>query len=84
MKTILITGAAGGIGTYLRREFKGKYTLRLSDREPINTLGEGESFVQADLSDLDAICAAAEGVDGICISVAARVKRPGRRPLAPI
>ena len=65
MKTILITGAAGGIGTYLRREFKGKYTLRLSDREPINTLGEGESFVQADLSDLDAICAAAEGVDGI-------------------
>ena len=65
MKTILITGAAGGIGTYLRREFKGKYALRLSDREPINTLGEGESFVQADLSDLDAICAAAEGVDGI-------------------
>ena len=54
MKTILITGAAGGIGTYLRREFKGKYTLRLSDREPIDTLGEGESFVQADLSDLDA------------------------------
>ena len=65
MKTILMTGAAGGIGTYLRPEFKGKYALRLSDREPINTLGEGESFVQADLSDLDAICAAAEGVDGI-------------------
>ena len=84
MKTILITGAAGGIGTYLRREFKGKYALRLSDREPINTLSKGESFVQADLSDLDAICAAAEGVDGICISVAARVKRPGRRSLAPI
>ncbi|MEC9186233.1 MAG: NAD(P)-dependent oxidoreductase, partial [Pseudomonadota bacterium] len=26
---------------------------------------QGESFVQADLSDLDAICAAAVGVDGI-------------------
>ena len=65
MKTIFMTGAAGGIGTHLRPEFKGKYALRLSDREPINTLGEGESFVQADLNDLDAICAAAEGVDGI-------------------
>ena len=53
MKTILMTGAAGGIGTYLRQEFKGKYALRLSDREPIDTLGEEESFVQADLSDLD-------------------------------
>ena len=65
MKIIFMTGAAGGIGKYLRPEFKVKYALRLSDREPINTLGEGESFVQADLNDLDAICAAAEGVDGI-------------------
>jgi uronate dehydrogenase len=65
MKTILMTGAAGGIGTYLRPELKGKYALRLSDREPIGNLGDGESFVPADLTDLDALRKAVEGVDGI-------------------
>ena len=32
MKTVLITGAAGDVGTYLRRELAGKYKLRLSDK----------------------------------------------------
>jgi hypothetical protein len=31
MKTALITGAPGGIGTHLRRELAGHYALRLSD-----------------------------------------------------
>jgi len=65
MKTILMTGAAGGIGTYLRPELKGKYKLRLSDREPIGDLGDGETFVSADLTDLDTVRKAVEGVDGI-------------------
>ena len=65
MKTILMTGAAGGIGTYLRPELNGRYALRLSDREPISDLRKGESFVSADLADLDAVCAAVDGVDGI-------------------
>ena len=35
MKTVLITGAAGGIGTRLRSLLKGVYPrLILSDREP--------------------------------------------------
>ena len=65
MKTILVTGAAGGIGTYLRPELKGKYALRLSDRKIINKLDEGESFIKADLTDLNSLCAAVEGVDAI-------------------
>jgi nucleoside-diphosphate-sugar epimerase len=28
MKTILITGAAGDVGTHLRRELKGRYRIR--------------------------------------------------------
>ena len=65
MKTILMTGAAGGIGTYLRPELKDKYALRLSDRDSIDDLGDDETFMQAELTDLDAPCAAMEGVDGI-------------------
>ncbi len=65
MKTILMTGAAGGIGTYLRPELKDKYALRLSDRDSIDDLGDDETFMQAELTDLDALCAAMEGVDGI-------------------
>ena len=65
MKTILMTGAAGGIGSYLRPELKGKYALRLSDRDTIQDLDENESFVSADLTDLEAVRAAVDGVDGI-------------------
>ncbi len=65
MKTILMTGAAGGVGRFLRGELAGRYALRLSDVKPIADLGEGETFVQADLTDLDALAKAAEGTDGI-------------------
>ncbi|MEX2616726.1 MAG: NAD(P)-dependent oxidoreductase [Alphaproteobacteria bacterium] len=65
MKTILLTGAAGGIGTFLRKEFKGKYNLRLSDIAPIGDLAGDETYVPADLTDLDAVQTATDGVDGI-------------------
>ncbi len=65
MKTILMTGAAGGIGTFLRDELRGKYSLRLSDRVPVENLADDETFVAADLTDLNAVKQAAEGVDGI-------------------
>ena len=35
VKTVLITGATGDVGTHLRRELAGKYKLRLSDKRPI-------------------------------------------------
>ena len=41
MKTVLITGAAGDVGTHLRRELAGRYKLRVSDIKPIKDLAQG-------------------------------------------
>jgi len=65
MKTILITGAAGGIGGHLRRALAGKYKLRLSDRRPIKPLAKGESFVRAELTRLGDLLRATKGVDAV-------------------
>lgn len=65
MKTILITGAAGDVATHLRREFAGRYTLRLSDLRPLKAKARGEAFMQADISDLKACLRITRGVDAI-------------------
>ncbi len=65
MQTVLMTGAAGGVGGFLRRELQDRYDLRLSDRAPITGLAKRESFVAADLTDLDAVVKAADGAEGI-------------------
>lgn len=65
MKTILLTGAAGGVGTALRAELAGRYRLRLSDVAPIPEPTADETVVPADLADLDAVRRVVEGVDGI-------------------
>jgi uronate dehydrogenase len=65
-KRVLLTGAAGGIGTMLRRLLKGVYAeLRLSDIAEPNGLGTDENFVKADLADMTAVEKIVEGVDGI-------------------
>jgi len=65
MKTILITGAAGDIGTHLRRELAGRYRLRLSDKKPIANLAAGEEFVRADIAEMDGLDVMVRGVDAI-------------------
>lgn len=65
MKTILITGAAGDVGTHLRRELAGRYQLRLSDVRPLAGLARGETFRQADLADFAAVKRITKGVDAI-------------------
>lgn len=65
MKTILMTGAAGGVGAFLRKELRDKYAFRLSDRKFIGDLAENETFLPADLVDIDAVRRAVEGVNGI-------------------
>ncbi len=65
MKTILMTGAAGGVGTFLRNEFQGRYRLRLSDMTELDDCAGHEEFVAADLADLAATRKAVAGVDGI-------------------
>ena len=51
MQTVLITGAAGGIGTRLRSLLKSVYGLRLSDLKRPPDLRNDEHFVEADLAD---------------------------------
>lgn len=62
MKTVLITGAGGGVGTHLRQQLAGKYALRLSDLRRLAP-GPGETFVQADIANLDDMLRATKGVD---------------------
>ena len=66
MQTVLITGAAGGIGTRLRQLLKGVYpNIRLSDvRRPADLVPE-ETFVQADLANMVEVEKAVAGVEGI-------------------
>lgn len=65
MSTVLITGAAGGIGTMLRpRLARPGRTLRLLDVAEM-TAGRGEQVVRATITDLDAMTEACAGVDAI-------------------
>jgi uronate dehydrogenase len=65
MKTILITGAAGRIGTFMRAELAGKYKLRLSDINPIRDLKRGESFMRADIASMKDALRITKGVDAV-------------------
>ncbi|MEV4012109.1 NAD(P)-dependent oxidoreductase [Nonomuraea angiospora] len=62
---ILMTGAAGKVGTLLRpRLARDGRTLRLSDLHPIEP-GPGEEWVTADLADPAAVAEAMKGVDAV-------------------
>ncbi len=61
MKTVLITGAEGNIGTGLRRNLADRYTLRSITRAPV----EGLQSSVADIADLPAILPAFEGADAV-------------------
>ena len=65
MKTLLITGAAGDIGTHLRRELAGVYNLRLSDIRPVQALRAGETFVQGDIAQMPDMLRVTAGLDAI-------------------
>jgi uronate dehydrogenase len=66
MQTVLVTGAAGGIGTRLRHLLKGVYpNLRLSDVKPPGGLSPDETFVPADLADMAQVERVVAGADGI-------------------
>ncbi len=74
---VLLTGAAGGVGTMLRRLLKGVYAeLRLSDIVKPADLGKDDEFVQADLADMAAVEKIVEGVDGIIHMGGVSVEKP--------
>jgi uronate dehydrogenase len=64
MKTILITGAAGDVGTHLRRELAGKYRIRASDLRPIDKVAQ-ETTMRADISKLGDALRITKGVDAV-------------------
>jgi uronate dehydrogenase len=66
MEKILVTGAAGSIGTRLRKLLKGVYpSIRWSDIRKPADLAADESFMAADLADLAAVESIVAGIDGI-------------------
>ncbi len=65
VKSILITGAAGGVAGYLRRELGSAYRTLLSDIRPVEPLARHEEFRAADLGDLDALRGLMPGIDAI-------------------
>lgn len=65
MKTVLLTGAAGGVATLIRPLLRAEYRLRLSDRRPVPDPVPEEEVMDADLDDMEALRKAVAGVDGI-------------------
>lgn len=65
MQKILITGAAGDVGTRLRKLLKGVYSLRISDIRKPADLGADDEFVAADLGDYEQTRQITAGIDGI-------------------
>ncbi|WP_404406775.1 NAD-dependent epimerase/dehydratase family protein [Pelagibacterium halotolerans] len=66
MKRLLITGAAGGMGTVMRSKLAHMADIiRISHRSPMAVGREGEEFALCDLADRDAVFSAVEGCDGI-------------------
>lgn len=64
--TLLLTGAAGGLGQVLRERLKVNCELlRLSDRLDFGPAAPGEEVMLADLADAQAVDAMVKGVDAI-------------------
>lgn len=66
MNRLLLTGAAGQIGTALREGLRGRFpVLRLTDNRDLGEAQAGEEIVPADLTNFDGVHAAMEGVDAV-------------------
>jgi uronate dehydrogenase len=77
MKRILITGAAGQIGTALRHGLRGSYPLiRLLDVMPLGLPETGEELVSADIRDMPAMEQAMAGIDCVVHLAGASVESP--------
>lgn len=66
MKRVVVTGAAGGVGTMIRPLLEGVYPeLVLSDLKAPPALKASERFLAADLADMAAVEKLLDGADGI-------------------
>ena len=65
-RTVLLTGAAGGLGTLMRGLLPSYgYDLRLFDVQPVTGDTGGSTVITADLADRDALREAVRGVDAV-------------------
>jgi len=65
-RTVLLTGAAGGVGVLMRGLLPAYgYELRLLDSRPIDDAPAGTRVITADLADRDALREAVDGVDAV-------------------
>lgn len=76
MKRVLITGAAGDVGSRLRKLLKGVYDLTLSDIVKPDRLAPGEKFVAADVSDMAAVETIVKGIHGIIHLGGVSIEKP--------
>lgn len=77
LRTLLLTGAAGGIGKAIRPLLTTMAeTVVLSDIETISDLAPHERFQPCELSDAAAVAALVDGVDGIIHLGGISVERP--------
>ena len=65
MKTVLITGAAGDVGTRLRKLLGAYSHIRSSDIRKPADLAPGDDFIAADLADYAQVQKIVAGVEGI-------------------
>ncbi len=64
-KRVLITGAAGNIGSSLAEQLRDRYDVRLQYHRTIPERRPVEEYVVADIADYDAIAPALEGMDAV-------------------
>ena len=64
-KKILITGAAGYIGSYLRRYWGDRYDLRLADIKPVEDLAAHEQAVKLDIAEYEPFLNACQEIDTV-------------------
>ncbi len=62
---VLITGAAGLVGTILRRHWGDRYRLRLADVRPVEELAAHEEYCAFDMTREDECRRACQGVDTV-------------------
>lgn len=65
---VLLTGAAGRIGSAFRQEMGERYRFRLADRDTTgldDTPGDGHEVIRLDVADADVVGAACVGVDAV-------------------
>ncbi len=66
MNRVLLTGAAGKVGTVLRGYLRNRFSsLILTDIAVVDDVADGEEFQQCDLRDLDAVVTLMAGVDAV-------------------